>query len=109
MLSLYLVTLGLATISAYAKPPGHSAGGLEVHLSTPTNKVASASDIKIFATVKNAGTKNLKVLKLGTVLDHESHTRSFNVTKDGEEVPFTGIAVCTPVFPSFPFSAKYSS
>ena len=100
MISSFLVTLGLVTVGAYAKPTVRDVGGLEVYLSTPTDKVASASDIRIFATVKNAGNEDLKILKLGTALDNEHHTRSFVVTKDGKEVPFTGITVRTPVLPT---------
>ena len=108
MLSLSLVTLGLSAFGAYAKPTSHAVGGLEVYLSTPSNEVASASDIKIVATVKNTGDEDLKIFKPGTVLDHESHTLSFNVTEDGKEVPFTGAAVRTPVLPTFCVIDKYS-
>ena len=50
--------------------------------------------LRIVSTVKNVGDKNLKVVKLGTVLDNERYTRSFIVTKDGKQVPFTGVEVC---------------
>ena len=102
MLSLLLVTLGLTAISAYAHPEVRAASDLEVSLSTPADKVASVSDLRVVATVKNTGDKNLKILKFGTVLDDEHHTRSFFVSKDGKEIPFTGIEVCTP-----PFSALW--
>ena len=101
MLSLSLVTLGLATIGAYAKPTVRPGGGLELSLSTPANKVASASDLRVSATVKNAGDNDLKILKLGTVLDNEHPTRAFIVRKDGKEVPFIGITVRAPAFLTF--------
>ena len=88
-----LLSLGLVAIGAYAKPTIRASSGLEVSLSTPANKVASASEIRVVATVKNVGNKDLKVIKLGTVLDNELPTRSFIVTKDGKEVPFTGSKV----------------
>ena len=44
MLSPSLVTLGLATIGAFAKPVVRAAASLEVSLSTPADKVASASE-----------------------------------------------------------------
>ena len=95
MLPLILVTLGLAAIGAYAKPTDRKVGSLEVYLSTPTDKVASVSDVRLFATVKNVGDEDLKVVKFGTVLDSERPTRSFVVSKDGKDVPFTGIVVRT--------------
>ena len=98
MVSSSLVTLGLTTIGAYAKPTVRGVGGLEVSLSTPTDTIASASDLRVVATVKNAGDEDLKILKPGTVLDNEFPTRSFIVSKDGKEVLFTGITVCAPAF-----------
>ena len=95
MLSLSLITLGLATIGAYAKHTVRAVGGLEVSLSTPADKVASVSDLRVIATVKNVGEGDLKILKLGTVLDDEHPTRSFIVSKYGKDVPFTGIEVRT--------------
>ena len=100
MLSWSLAALGLATIGAYAKPTIRPVGRLEVYLSTPTDKVASVSDVRIVATVNNVGEEDLKFLKLGTVLDDDQHTRSFIVSKDGKEVTFTGTTVCDPVFPA---------
>ena len=109
MLSLSLITLGLATIGAYAKPTTRTPAGLEIYLSTPTNKVASVADLRIVAIVKNAGNEDLKILKLGTVLDIESPTRPFIVSKDGKEVPFTGSTVCTSTFLTFRAVDRYSS
>ena len=108
MLSLSLAALGLATIGAYAKPTVRPVGRLEIHLSTPTDKVASVSDVRVAATVNNVGEEDLKVLKLGTVLDDDQHTRSFIVSKDGKEVPFTGTTVCDSVFPTVCVVDQYS-
>lgn len=94
MLSLFLITLCLATIDAYAKPVVHAAAGLEVSLSTPANKVTSVSKLRVVATVTNVGDEDLKVVKLGTILDNEHPTRPFIVTKDGKRVPLTGVEVC---------------
>jgi len=93
MPSLSLVTLCLATLGAYAKPTIRAAGGLEVSLSTPANKVTSVSDLRVVATVKNVGDEDLKILKFGTVLDNKLPTRSFVVSKDGKEATFTGVQV----------------
>ena len=101
MLSLSLVTLGLATIGAYAKPTVRPGGGLELSLSTPADKVASASDLRIAATVKNAGDDDVKILKLGTVLDNKHPTQAFIVKKDGKEVPFIGTTVRAPALLTF--------
>ena len=79
--SLSFLTLCLATIGAYAKPTIRAPCGLEVFLSTPANKVASASEIVVVATVKNVGDKDLNVIELGTVLDNQPLVRPFIVTK----------------------------
>ena len=94
MLFLSLLILGLVAIGANAEHATR-AFGLEVSLSTPTDKVTLVSDLRVVATVKNTGDKNLKIFKLGTVLDNEHSTRSFIVSKDGKDVPFTGIEVRT--------------
>ena len=94
MLSLPLLTLGLATIGAYAKPTIRVPGGLEVPLSTPANTVTSVSEIRVVAAVKNVGDDDLTIRKFGTVLDNRETTQSFIVTKDGDDVPFTGFKVC---------------
>ena len=101
MLSLSLVTLGLAAVGAYAKPVVRATASLEISLSTPADKVASTSELRVVAIVKNVGDEDLKVIKSGTVLDDEHPTRSFIVTKDGNQVPFTGVEVCTysPLLP----------
>ena len=99
MLSMSLVALGLVTIGAYATPAARAVGGLEVFLSTPTDKVASASELRVIATVRNVGNEALKVLKFGTVLDDNLRTPSFIIRKDGKEVHFTRVAivcVCPP-------------
>ena len=108
MFSLSLAALGLATTCAYAKPTVRAMGRLEVSLSTPTDKVVFASDLRVVATVKNVGDEDLKILKPGTVLDDDHHTRSFIVSKDGKEIPFTGTTVCNPVFPTFRVVGQYS-
>ena len=99
MLSLSFLTLYLAALGAYAKPMVRSATGLEISLSTPADKV-KVSELRVVATVKNVRDEDLKVLKLGTVLDNEHPTRSFFVTKDGKQVPFTGVEVCAHSPPS---------
>ena len=93
MLPLSLRALYLAIIGAYAKPMVRTATGLEISLSTPPGKVKFVSKLRVVATVKNIRDEDLKVPKLGTVLDNEHPTRSFFVTKDGKQVPFTGVEV----------------
>ena len=94
MLSLSLLTLGLATIGAYSNPTIRAPGGLEISLSTPANTVTSVSEIRVVAVVKNVGDDDLTIRKFGTVLDNRETTQSFIVTKDGDDVPFTGFKVC---------------
>ena len=99
MLSMSIIALGLATIDAYATPAARAVGGLEVSLSTPADKVASASELRVIATVRNVGDQDLTILKLGTVLDDDLRTPSFIIRKDGKEVQFTRFAmvcVCPP-------------
>lgn len=66
--------------------------GLTVKVSGPASSVNSIDDLSFTASVTNTGAEDVKVLKYGTVLD-SLPTRSFTVTKDGEEVDFTGIKV----------------
>lgn len=112
MLSFSLVTLGLATIVSYASPTIRAVGGLEISLSTPADKVASVSDLRVLATVKNVGDEGLKVLKFGTVLDNRLPTRSFIVRKDGKEATFTGVKVrkltLLPIRPSMMSVTRYT-
>ena len=108
MLSLPPVALVLAAICVYAKPTVRAVGGLEISLSTPTDKFASASDLRVFATVKNVGDEDLKILKSGTVLDDELPTRSIIISKDGKEVPFTRVTV-RPYLPPSPAPALPTS
>ena len=100
MLSLSLITLGLTIIGAHAKSKVDAIGGLELLLSTPADKVAFASDLRVISTVKNVGDEDLKILKLGTVLDTERPTHAFIVTKDGKEVPFNVTRVCPLISPT---------
>ena len=102
MLSLSLLTLGLATIGAHAKPKVDAVGrAIELRLSTPADKVAFASDLRVISTVKNVGCEDLKILKLGTVLDTEHPTHAFIVTKDGKEVLFNVSRVRPPTSSTF--------
>ena len=94
MLSSSLISLWFAAICAYVKPMTRPIG-LEISLSTPTGKVVSVSELRVVATVRNVGNEDLKVLKPGTVLDNQRPSRSFVVTREGKEVPFTGIKVRT--------------
>ena len=99
MLSLSLIALGLATIGAHATPAVRTVSDLEVVLSTPADKVTSASELRVVATVKNIGDKDLEVVKFGTVLDDDLRAPSFIIRKDGKDVPFTGVAEVCP-YPS---------
>lgn len=89
MLLISLLTLATAALAT----PFKRSGGLAVKLLTPTTSVNSIEDLTLVAEVTNTGTEDVKVLKYGTVLDDQLPTRAFTVTKDGVDVPFTGIRV----------------
>jgi len=88
--------VALVLASAALAGPMKRDGALSVELSGPAN-VASVDDLKFSATVKNTGSEAVKILKYNTILDETLPTRSFKVTKDGQEVSFTGIKVCFSV------------
>lgn len=90
MLFRPLVALSLFGI-ALANPI-RRAENLEVSVTGPSSSVKSIDDLKFTAKVTNTGAEAVKVLKYGTILD-ELPTRSFKVTKDGQEVKFTGLKV----------------
>ncbi|KAK7062792.1 hypothetical protein VNI00_000282 [Paramarasmius palmivorus] len=77
--------------SAALASPMKRFGGIIVDVAGPTGSVSNVDDLKFTATVKNTGSEDVKILKYGTILDENLPTRSFTVTKDGEEVPFTGV------------------
>uniref|UniRef100_A0A8H7XZZ9 deuterolysin n=1 Tax=Psilocybe cubensis TaxID=181762 RepID=A0A8H7XZZ9_PSICU len=64
---------------------------ISVDIQTTSTTLASSKDLELVATVTNNGAETVKVLKYGTILDGQLPTRSFIVTKDGNEVPFIGI------------------
>ncbi|KAL0569165.1 hypothetical protein V5O48_012805 [Marasmius crinis-equi] len=88
MFAVSFVALVLA--GAALAGPMKRDGALTVELSGPSN-AASIDELKFSATVKNSGSEAVKILKYNTILDETLPTRSFKVTKDGEEVLFTGI------------------
>ncbi|PVF99290.1 zincin [Serendipita vermifera] len=74
--------------------PLKRAPGLVVTLSSNQASINSIGDISLTATVENTSSEDIKVLRIGTVLD-SLPTRSFIVTKDGSEVAFKGVIVQT--------------
>ncbi|KXN89006.1 Penicillolysin [Leucoagaricus sp. SymC.cos] len=84
LVALSLFGIALAT-------PFKRADDLIVSVKAPSESVSSIDDLKFTATVTNNGAETVKILKYGTILDNKLPTRSFRVTKGGEEVQFTGI------------------
>ncbi|KAF9445020.1 zincin [Macrolepiota fuliginosa MF-IS2] len=84
-----LVALGFLSI-ALATPYRRS-DDLTVSLTGPSRSISSIDDLKFTASVTNHGAETVKILKYATILDDKLPTRSFTVTKDGEDVKFTGI------------------
>lgn len=68
-------------------------GDLTVELSTrfSSNSVSSVDDILLTAVVSNPTTEDVKVVKLGSILDADAPTKSFKVKKGDVDVPFIGI------------------
>ncbi|EPQ52527.1 Metalloprotease [Gloeophyllum trabeum ATCC 11539] len=90
MLCLSLVTLSLGALALAS--PAKRAQALSVSLTGPTS-VESIDELKLTATVKNTGAEEVKILKYGTVLDADTPTRSFVISKDGVAANFTGIKI----------------
>ncbi|KAF9445022.1 zincin, partial [Macrolepiota fuliginosa MF-IS2] len=84
LVALSLFGIALAT-------PYKRTDGLTVFVTGPSSSVSSIDDLKFIASITNHGAETVKVLKYATILDDKLPTRSFTVTKDGEEVKFTGI------------------
>jgi deuterolysin len=79
-------------VSAALALPQKRFGGLTVKVTGPGSSVSSVDELKFVAAITNTGSEDVKVLKYATILD-SLPTRSFTVTKDGTEVPFTGVKV----------------
>lgn len=90
LVSASLVALALAS-------PAKRFDGLNVEVTAPSSSVSSIKDLEFTAVITNNNSEDVKVLKYGTILD-SLPTRSFSVTKDGAEVPFTGVKVCSISF-----------
>lgn len=86
-----VVALAFATLAL--SNPVKRFQGITVDLSTPSESVKSIDELTFTATVKNTGAETVKLLKYGTILDGDLPTKSFIVTKNDEEVEFTGIKV----------------
>ncbi|KIY71347.1 zincin [Cylindrobasidium torrendii FP15055 ss-10] len=85
-----LVSASLAAIALAS--PAKRFDGLNVEVTAPSSSVSSIKDLEFTAVITNNNSDDVKVLKYGTILD-SLPTRSFTVTKDGAEVPFTGVKV----------------
>jgi deuterolysin len=53
--------------------------------------VDSIGEIKVVASVTNTGSESVKVLKYGNILDADSPTKSFTVSKNGVDAAFKGV------------------
>ncbi|KAG6879640.1 hypothetical protein C0992_000275 [Termitomyces sp. T32_za158] len=84
-----IVALSLA--SSVLAGPYKRFEGLTVELQGPAATVNSVDDLILTATVTNGGAESVKLLRYGTILDTQLPTKSFKVTKDGQDVAFTGI------------------
>ncbi|KAJ7669961.1 hypothetical protein DFH06DRAFT_1372504 [Mycena polygramma] len=84
--ALLFATAALAALSNH-KP------ALTVVLSASNNVVDSIADVLLTAAVTNNGTKDITVIKYGTILDAVQGTRSFTVTRDGAPILFTGVTL----------------
>lgn len=73
--------------------PFKRAESLSVEITPASTTVDTIDNLKFTATIKNSGAEAVKVLNYGTILDSKLPTKSFEVTKDGAAVPFTGVKV----------------
>ncbi|KAJ7581320.1 Metalloprotease [Mycena floridula] len=89
MFSSLIAFLGLTSVVLAG--PYKRFDGLSVKLAGPSSNVSSVEDLTLVATITNSQDFGVKLLKFGTILDSTLPTRSFRVTKDGVDVPFTGI------------------
>jgi len=89
MLFRSVVALAFATLAL--STPVKRFQGITVDLSAPSESVKSIDELTFTATVTNTGSETVKLLKYGTILDGDLPTKSFIVTKNGEDVEFTGI------------------
>ncbi|ESK90392.1 deuterolysin metalloprotease family protein [Moniliophthora roreri MCA 2997] len=83
--------IALALVSTAFAGPTKRSNSLVVDVTGPAGPVSKPDELEFKATVKNTGSEAVKVLKYNTILDGSLPTRSFVVTKDGKEVPFTGV------------------
>ncbi|TFK97303.1 hypothetical protein BDV98DRAFT_554139 [Pterulicium gracile] len=86
-----LISLALV----FARP-----GNLTVELTTrfSSSSVSSVDDIFLTAVISNPTTEDVKVVKLGSILDADAPTKSFKVKRGELDVPFTGITVRSPLY-----------
>lgn len=71
--------------------------------------VDSVVGAKIVASVTNTGSESVKILKYGTVLDANTPTKSFTITKGGKEVAFEGIKVSILIRTSNVYKNSYAA
>ncbi|PFH47136.1 hypothetical protein AMATHDRAFT_43144 [Amanita thiersii Skay4041] len=90
MFALSLLILGLAAVGL--ANPHKRFHGITVELSGPKS-INTIDDLKLTASVTNAGSEAVKLLKYATILDDKLPTKSFTITKDGSEVAFQGVKI----------------
>ena len=73
---------------------GLAAGDLKVSVNAVSSSVSSIDDIVLTAVVSNPTDKDIKVIASDNILDDQP-TGSFSVTKDGQQVVFSGAFVCS--------------
>jgi deuterolysin len=83
----YFALLSLTTVALAL-----SAGDLKVSLTPVSHSVASVDDVVITAVVSNPTSNDISVITKNTILD-EGSTSSFTVTKDNQDLTFTGVFV----------------
>ncbi|KAG6868775.1 hypothetical protein C0993_010702 [Termitomyces sp. T159_Od127] len=83
--------VALSLVGSALAGPYRRFEGLTVELQASAASVSSVDDLVLTATVTNNGAESVKVLRYGTILDSQLPTKSFKVTKDGQDVAFTGI------------------
>jgi len=79
------------TIIAFVVSPIHAI--LKINVVPSRHNITSIDDLRLDIEVTNTAAEDVKVFKLGSILDGSTPTQSFHVVKGGIKVAFQGVQV----------------